>query len=541
MVAVAALIAAVVGAWLVDDAIVHDGQVVRNVEIEGRAIGGLGPADLDERLEALGGDVAAATFTLAAPDRSLTAPNAAVGLMLDTEPIGAAAMATGRTGILLDDFTSWVRSYFEPRTVDPAYRLEPAAFSTWLDQRDDRVLVLPLEPYFTGRDGPIEVTPGVSGAHIDVAAATAAAVATAEQGDVPLVVEVPWAELPPEIDSAAVAAGVEAAEALASRGLTVRIGNRVTQIGRQTVRRWIDSVQEGDRLIPVLDRTRIAASMERLLAGVATEGTPPEFSIVDDEVLVDVGVAPLRCCRDGVGEVVADALESGYRGAVRLPLVPIASPEEIAADLGIHQIVGEFTTNHQCCQSRVTNIHRMADIVRGALIEPGGSFSINDYVGRRTAEDGFVAAGSIQLGRFKDDIGGGVSQFATTMFNAAFFAGLDFAEYQSHSIYISRYPYGREATVSFPAPDLEVVNTTPYGMLIWTDYTDTSITVQLWSTPYFDVVETGQSSYRLGACTRVETFRQRTDPEGRVTDDMVFATYRPGEGLDCNGRPTPVP
>jgi vancomycin resistance protein YoaR len=209
--------------------------------------------------------------------------------------------------------------------------------------------------------------------------------------------------------------------------------------------------------------------------------------------------------------------------------------------LGIHEIIGEFTTQHQCCQSRVTNIHRMADIVRGAIIEPGGSFSINDYVGRRTAEDGFVPAGSIQLGRFKDDVGGGVSQFATTLFNAAFFAGLDFAEYQSHSIYISRYPYGREATVSFPAPDLEVVNNTPYGMLVWTEYTDTSITVQLWSTPYFAVEETGQSSYRQGACTRVETFRQRTDPEGRVIDDMVFAVYRPGEGLDCAGRPTPIP
>jgi vancomycin resistance protein YoaR len=125
------------------------------------------------------------------------------------------------------------------------------------------------------------------------------------------------------------------------------------------------------------------------------------------------------------------------------------------------------------------------------------------------------------------------------MFNAAFFAGLDFEAYQSHSIYISRYPYGREATLSYPLPDLVVANNTPYGMLIWTGYTSTSITVELWSTPYFDVEQTGQSSYTIGECTREETFRSRTDPDGEVLEDMVFATYRPGEGLDCNGDPTP--
>ena len=55
----------------------------------------------------------------------------------------------------------------------------------------------------------------------------------------------------------------------------------------------------------------------------------------------------------------------------------------------------------------------------------------------------------------REAVGGGISQFATTLFNAAFFAGLDIPEYQSHSIYITRYPYGREATLSYPAPDLE--------------------------------------------------------------------------------------
>ena len=119
---------------------------------------------------------------------------------------------------------------------------------------------------------------------------------------------------------------------------------------------------------------------------------------------------------------------------------------------------------------------------------------------------------------------------------------MDFVEYQSHSIYISRYPYGREATVNWPNVDLVFENNTPYAVLIWTSYTDTSITVQLWSTKHYDVVQTGQSRGTAGrVCTRVTTFRERTDPEGRVLEDSVFATYRPGEGIDCNGNPTPQP
>ena len=88
---------------------------------------------------------------------------------------------------------------------------------------------------------------------------------------------------------------------------------------------------------------------------------------------------------------------------------------------------------------------------------------MNDKVGRRTTGKGFTTGGAIIDGRVGTSIGGGISQFATTLFNAALFAGLDFGEYQSHSLYISRYPRGREATLSFPHPDLQIRNTTPYG------------------------------------------------------------------------------
>ena len=181
----------------------------------------------------------------------------------------------------------------------------------------------------------------------------------------------------------------------------------------------------------------------------------------------------------------------------------------------------------------MANIHRIADIVRGAVIPPGETFSINEFVGRRTVEKGFVTDGVIYDGVLTQDVGGGVSQFATTLFNAALFAGLEFGEYQSHSLYISRYPRGHEATISFPNPDLQIRNTSPYGVMIWPEYTDTSITVRLFSTRHAQVSVGEPTSSPQGNCTRWTTPRTRTFPDGSTDTDSVYATYRPAEGVRC--------
>lgn len=239
---------------------------------------------------------------------------------------------------------------------------------------------------------------------------------------------------------------------------------------------------------------------------------------------------------------MAEQILAGGTGPWRLEPRASDDPEWTAWSDGslIVDKVGEFTTPHRCCQARVTNIQLMADIVRGIYLLPGQSVSLNEFVGPRTREKGFVAAGAIRSGRMTDEVGGGVSQFATTIFNAAYFAGLDFDTYRSHSIYFSRYPYGREATISNPTPDLAINNNTDYPVLIWTSYTDRSITVTMYSTKNIVVEELGQRVSRRNRCTHVETDRQRTYRDGTVVVDTFEANYRPGEGLDCNGNPIPT-
>ncbi|MPZ73967.1 MAG: hypothetical protein GEU74_12185 [Nitriliruptorales bacterium] len=181
-----------------------------------------------------------------------------------------------------------------------------------------------------------------------------------------------------------------------------------------------------------------------------------------------------------------------------------------ARKLNIVERVSTFTTYHACCESRVTNIHRIADIVDDAVIKPGETFSVNGHVGERTADKGFVGGGAIFEGEFVEQIGGGVSQFATTTYNAAFFGGYEIVEHKTHSYYISRYPEGREATLNYPDVDLKIRNNSPHGMVLSTSYTGESITVSVY----------GKKWVEVGTTTGPRTNIKQPKTQYKENDDM---------------------
>jgi vancomycin resistance protein YoaR len=192
-----------------------------------------------------------------------------------------------------------------------------------------------------------------------------------------------------------------------------------------------------------------------------------------------------------LGLVVA---EDGER-RLRLP-TRVTQPDFTTAEaraLGVRELVSEFTTYYPHADYRNVNIGRAAELVDGTLLLPGETFSLNGTVGERTAANGFTKGFVISNGIFKEDYGGGVSQVATTTFNAAFFAGLEDVEHKPHSFYIDRYPVGREATVAWPTVDLRFRNDTDHGVLIETRHTPSSwsgsgaITVRMWSTKVWDI------------------------------------------------------
>nr|WP_253945133.1 VanW family protein [Nocardioides sp. zg-DK7169] len=182
----------------------------------------------------------------------------------------------------------------------------------------------------------------------------------------------------------------------------------------------------------------------------------------------------------------------------------VDEPDFDAADakaLGIKEKVSSFTTYYPPATYRDVNIGRAAELIDGTVLKPGETFSLNDTVGERTVENGFTTGTIISNGIFKEDLGGGVSQMATTLFNAMFFAGLEDVEHKAHSVYIDRYPVGREATVAWGAVDLRFRNDTDHGVLIDAKVTPSAgrsqgvVTVSMWSTKTWDIETTTSDRY----------------------------------------------
>lgn len=515
----------------------HRGEVARNVELGGVPIGGLTPQQLTPLVDAASGHFVDAPIRIDAPKGGFDTTTTALGVDVDKRATLQAALKVGRTGPAHARIWSWLRGYAADRSAPVEVTVDRGLVYSVVADEDPGPRQDPVEPSIT-RDGDRFVAvDGKHGNGIDAAEVIDALPDAARHG-LPLQVRVGRGRIEPRFDrSHAEGLAVQANQA-ADRTVRVIAGETEAKVGRDMLRSWVTARAGLEQLELAIDFDEAGPDLAALLPDAGKPAVETAFTVEGGQVRVTAGKPGTRCCAPEAADAIAAELRepSVSSGPLRLPLAPVLpkiSATE-AGQLGVVEVVGTFETRHKAGEPRVKNIHRIADLVRGQVILPGKTFSVNDFVGRRTVQKGFVVDNVIEDGVFAEAVGGGISQFATTFFNASFFAGLGFGEYQSHSIYISRYPYGREATLSYPHPDLEIKNNTPYGVLIWPTYTSSSITVTLYSTKHLEVSQTGQTSAPKGNCTRVRTGRSiKNTVTGKVTEDAVFATYRPAEGVNC--------
>ena len=546
IVGVGLIVAALIVGWQVyergQDSEIREGAVVRDVDI-----GGLEPEEAVTALEPVVQEVAETTIELQFielqfQDQSITVPAteftaAELGISLDIEQTLADADDPPPPVVRP---AAWLFDLFASRNVSPAVTTDLGTLADTVDPYTD-----PETPRIEFVDGAFRPV-----LHTDVPVPDMELLAERLEQAVlqnvggRAVVEVPVRGMEPA-DPIAVAL----ASALATKANEITQGGVLLQlegtteafaIGELAMRQFIILEGEQHDTHLALD-SRIADTLASLFVGIGGEGSPATIGLDDTgAVTISAGEPGFKCCDASAADVILAGMIDDLPVIV-LPAAPAphAKGREWAESLGIFQVVGEFTTRFTPGQDRIINIARISELTRGAIIEPGQRFSVNDFVGPRTTGKGFVPAAMILDGVFVDSVGGGISQYATTLFNAAFFAGLDFVEYQSHTIYLSRYPYGREATVSYPAPDLMIENNTPYGVMLWPTTNDDSITVRLYSAPWVLAEQTNQWTRTVGTtCTRVTTERTRTYlTDGRTETDTVWAQYRP-EGLRCDGSPS---
>lgn len=157
------------------------------------------------------------------------------------------------------------------------------------------------------------------------------------------------------------------------------------------------------------------------------------------------------------------------------------------------EVIGQFTTEFPYAEYRNINLSKAANSINGTVVRPGEIFSLNTTLGERTHARGYVDGSVISEGRLKNEVAGGVSQSATTTYNAAWFAGLKDVEHQPHTLYFDRYPAGREATLYYPSIDLKFQNDNGKAIIVEAATNKAapgkkgSITVKIWGTKAYDI------------------------------------------------------
>jgi vancomycin resistance protein YoaR len=178
--------------------------------------------------------------------------------------------------------------------------------------------------------------------------------------------------------------------------------------------------------------------------------------------------------------------------------------------------VASFTTYFSPANAaRVNNIQQVARILDGMVIRPGETFSFNKAVGPRTRAAGFDEAPVIRNGVLTPGVGGGICQVSTTLFNAAFFAGLPVVDRRPHGFYIDHYPVGRDATVSYGSTDFRFKNDSDTLLLLSVTTTDQSVTVSLAAPEWDRTVEYTTSDFYdiVEPRSSLEHPRRLRDPE----------------------------
>ncbi|MEU4423836.1 VanW family protein [Actinoplanes sp. NPDC024001] len=260
------------------------------------------------------------------------------------------------------------------------------------------------------------------------------------------------------------------------------------------------TADKAGKIEPRIDDKKLRAAVAPQLAKLEVAARDARFTFAAGKPKIVAGTDGAALDLAAAAPQLLTALKSTSDRTVEAALTKSA-PKLTTAELeklGVKEKVSSFTTKFTggLGSSRSQNIVQAAKQVRGALVLPGKTFSLNKHTGERSYKQGYKDAPVILNGKLVPGVGGGVSQFTTTLFNATYYAGLEDVEHKPHSYYFDRYPAVIESTIFYPDLDFRFKNDSPHGVLIDTAWTSNSITVSVWSTKVWDKVTTEYSPRR---------------------------------------------
>jgi len=520
----------IIGAAYLHDEVIGAERVSRGVTVVGVDVSRATPQEAAAVVRAHEADLLAAPVEVTVDDTTYEIDPVDVGLAIDEDAVVQLAMNARRRDGFWANLWSWAGSWVSDTSIEVPVTIDDAKLADILDGYTEAI----GKPAY---DGTIKIVNGEvvpdypkDGVRVDVDAA------------IPLVreqllkvdrepIDLPLAPISPRIDASQLDEAVAKAKALTDRPvfLTNPDTGKVivfTTGGLRTALRHTIVASADPKIEVSLDPAELERIVKRSSDGLTVPAVPASYTFDKDTKIFHVvpSIPSVVVDLDAIPDAVMQAIEGDGKGEIPMTEGPDAEFDTQAARAGMPlREVSSFTTYHPAGQPRVTNIQLLADEIDGSVVLPGEVFSINETAGERTLEEGYVRAGAIIDGEVTCcdspvNIGGGTSQFATTFYNAVFFGCYEDVFHQPHSLYFSRYPYVREATLGYPAPDVKFRNDSDTAVYISTSHTPSSITVTFYG-------DNGGRECTSSTSGNTVT-RTMTHPDGTITKEHWTWHYK---------------
>ena len=472
----------------------YEGRIYPNVSIQGIAVGEMTPEQAESALRLRYAAFLRQPVVITYGDRQWTPTLDELGMTFDFRGAVDAAYNAGRGHGVIDDARQIAAIWQHGLDVPLHVSYDETRAQAYLMQLAREIERAPADAQVRLNGAQVAIVGAVIGRQVLVDA-TLAQVSQQLQAFVPTTIPLQTREIPPRLDDATVAAARAQIETMLQGPLTLRVGKNeyewtVADLADMIIINRVPSA-EGDRIAVTLDQDMIARRIRQIADETEKPGTRPRVAWNNGDLkIVKPGKPGLRLDEARARDMVI-AAAMGRDRTLDLPMVPTDPPvtEANLHQLGIRELVSigksDFTGS---AAYRVHNIGVGMQLLNGLLIAPGEEFSFNKNIGQINAANGFVEGAAIIQNRTQQEFGGGICQDSTTMFRAAFWAGLPITERWGHSFYISWYDKyalgprgngpGLDATIFTGGPDLKFVNDTGAWLLI-----------QAWSNPKTGVAQ----------------------------------------------------
>lgn len=481
---------ALLAAVYATDLVATSGKIPRGVTAAGVPLGGLTSEEAERRFQDVVGPRAERPIPVKAGPLDAEVRPGSIDLQVDAQ--ATIAQAGGQP---LNPFTR-LRSFFAQSPVGVVSSVDDAALTTRLEELAADVAEDPVEGSIDFVDGePVSADPE-NGQRLDVGAAATVFTRDWALGET---VVLPMVDLKPSTTAADVAAAMRdvAIPAVSASVIVDADSDTRAIVSPNAVASALGFEVEQGRLQPQIDTAVIVDELRPQLDPSEVVGRNADIDFTRNPPAPMPEQSARRVDYDATLEDLLTVLTGDDNR--ELEAVYVTEPATFTmADLeglGPVEVIGEFQTGGFAGDSG-KNIRRAAEQIDGIVVGPGETFSLNEATNPRNAATGYVEAGIIRNGRPARGVGGGVSQLATTLFNAAYFAGMEDVEHHEHSYYISRYPAGREATVFGDVLDVKFRNDGPTSVQIQTEWTPSSVTVRLVGIKRYEVTSSQSSRSR---------------------------------------------